>query len=180
MIKLLMISMFSLLCFTNINAQTKPLSADKIVKDAMAEASQSHKNIFIIFHASWCGWCHKMDTAMNDNAVKSFFDKNYLIIHLTVDESPDKKNLENPGAAALRTQYHGDHQGIPYWFIIDKNGKFLADSRVIEESGKQGNSVGCPAEPGEVDYFVRVIKKTSSLNDAQLALIQKRFLKNKN
>jgi hypothetical protein len=119
-----------------------------------------------------------MDTALNDKSIKPFIDKNYLIKHLTVDESEDKKYLENPGAAALRTEYHGDQQGIPFWFIIDKEGKLLADSRLHSEDGKvTGNNVGCPAQTAEVAYFIKVLEKTSHLSDAQLMLIQKRFLK---
>ena len=169
------------LCFfliANVKAQTKPASAAQIIKEAKAEAAKTHKNIFVIFHASWCVWCHRMDTAMNDDGTKSFFDKSYVIKHLTVDESKDKKDLENPGAAALRTKYHGDQQGIPYWFILDKNGKLLADSRLHSDDGKvTGNNVGCPAQPDEVAYFIRVLKKTSDLTDAQLEMIKERFLK---
>jgi thioredoxin-related protein len=170
--------LFFFLLFTNVYAQTKTESADEIIKEAKAEATAGNKNIFVIFHASWCIWCHRMDSAMNDKTVQPFFNKNYVIKHLTVDESDKNKNLENPGAAALRTKYHGDQQGIPYWFILDKNGKLLADSRVHSESGEvTGNNVGCPAQPDEVAYFVRVLKNTSHLSDAQLKLIQERFLK---
>jgi len=161
------------------NSQPKPASADQIIKEAKVEAEKNHKNIFIIFHASWCVWCHRMDTAMNDNSIKSFFDKSYVIKHLTVDESSDKKNLENPGAIEVLSKYHGDRQGIPYWFIIDANGKFLADSRLHSDNGKPaGNNVGCPAKPDEVAYFIKVLKQTSHLTNTQLDLIQKRFLKN--
>ena len=163
---------------TSAKAQTQPETAEKIINDAKAEAAGSHKNVFVIFHASWCVWCHRMDTAMNDKQIKSFFDKSYVIKHLTVDENGDKKKLENPGANAIRTKYHGDEQGIPYWFIIDKDGNFLADSRIVDASGKQGNNVGCPSQPDEVDYFITVLKKTSALNNNQLELIKQRFLKN--
>ncbi|MEO6814226.1 MAG: thioredoxin family protein [Ginsengibacter sp.] len=177
-------NLFTLCLFTfamhsNAKAQTKPLSANEIVNTAQKEAAKSNKNILIIFHASWCVWCHKMDAALNDEKVKKFFDNNYVIKHLTVDESKDKKELENPGANELRTKYHGDNQGIPYWFILDKNGKLLADSRMINDAGKTGNNVGCPSDPEEVDYFVNVIAKTSRLTNNQLNLIKERFLKNK-
>ncbi|HET7118996.1 MAG TPA: thioredoxin family protein [Hanamia sp.] len=172
------IFLFLFFSITYASSQTKPASANQIIKEAKIDAAKTHKNIFVIFHASWCVWCHRMDTAMNDNSIKSFFDKNYVIKHLTVDESADKKNLENPGAPVLLTQYHGDQQGIPYWFIIDKNGKFLADSRLHSDDGKvTGNNVGCPVKPDEVAYFIRVLKQTSHLTNAQLDLIQKRFLK---
>jgi thioredoxin-related protein len=168
---------FYFVVITNACAQMKPASAEEVIKEAKSEAAKSDRNVFVIFHASWCVWCHRMDTAMNDKTIQSFFDKNYVIKHLTLDESAGKKNLENPGAAALRTKYHGDDQGIPYWFIIDKNGKLLADSRLHSETGEvTGNNVGCPVQPDEVAYFIRVLKKTSHLSAAQLALIQKRFL----
>ncbi|MEO6813479.1 MAG: thioredoxin family protein [Ginsengibacter sp.] len=178
-VKLLITASLTFLFVANICAQTKPPSAWEVVKGAQSEALKAHKNVFIIFHASWCVWCRKMDTAMNDKSIKSFFDKNYVIRHLSVDESPGKKNLENPGATELREKYKGDHQGIPYWFIINADGKLLADSRLHSEDGQlTGNNVGCPATPVEVGYFVRVIKKTSELNDTQLASIRERFSKN--
>jgi hypothetical protein len=177
--KILMTVLLLFFLITGTQAQVKPLSANEVITQAKAEAVKAHKNIFIIFHASWCGWCRKMDASMNDHSIKQFFDQTYVIKHLTVDESPEKKNLENPGAAELRTKYKGDKQGIPYWFILDANGKLLADSRLHSDDGKvTGNNVGCPARPDEVNYFISVIKRTSNLNDMQLALIQERFSKN--
>jgi thiol-disulfide isomerase/thioredoxin len=168
------------LLFISVNGvlgQTKPASAAVIIKEAEAEAAKTNKNVFIIFHASWCGWCHKMDNSMNDANLKSFFDKNYVVVHLTVDESRDKKQLENPGAVELRKKYNGELQGLPYWFILDAKGNLLADSRLKTGNAKAA-SVGCPASKEEVDYFVQVLKKTSSLNSEQLSLIEGRFLKN--
>ena len=176
--KLSAISISLLFSFTFAKSQTKPEFATKIMKHAEAEAAKTNKNVFVIFHASWCIWCHRMDTAMNDNSIKLFFDNNFVIIHLTVDESEGKKDLENPGANELRTQFHGDQQGIPFWVIIDKNGKVLADSRIHSEDGKlTGNNVGCPTQPDEVSYFIKVLKKTSRLTNSQLAMVQARFLK---
>ncbi len=177
-LRFLIAAVFLLFTFTNSNAQTKPLPAADIMKEALKEADQSGKNIFVIFHASWCGWCHKMDNSMQDESIAGFFKNNYIVKHLTIDESKDKKDLENPGAQAIRTQYHGNEQGLPYWFILDKNGKLIADSRLIDSSGKQGNNIGCPSQPDEVDYFIKVMRKSSPLKEADLQLIRARFLKN--
>lgn len=176
--KILPIIIFALLSIITTQAQDKPAPAEEIISKAKTEAAKSNKNVFIIFHASWCVWCHRMDSAMNTPTLKPFFDNNYVIRHLTIDESKDKKNLENPGADAIRTKYHGDNSGIPYWFILDKNGKLLGDSRLTDSNGKPGGNVGCPAKPEEVDYFINLIGKTSKLNKEQLELIRQRFLKN--
>lgn len=169
---------FALLTVTTIQAQDTPAPADQIISEAKAEAAKTKKNVFIMFHASWCGWCHKMDASMNNLSVRSFFDNNYVIRHLTIDESKDKKNLENPGAGAIRTKYHGDNSGIPFWFIIDKNGTLLADSRLIDSNGQPGDNVGCPAKPEEVEHLVNVLKKTSKLSEKQLDVVRNLFLKN--
>ena len=170
------------LLFLSINAQQVP-SADAVLKAAYAKATKENKNVMVIFHASWCGWCHKMDTAINDKSCKDFFYKNYVIRYLVVDESRDKKNLENPGAAELRAKYHGDGEGIPFWLIFDKDGKLLADSHVrttSSASDTQGENVGCPATEKEVAYFMEVLKKTSAISKAEQAAVQNRFRQNEN
>jgi thiol-disulfide isomerase/thioredoxin len=161
-------------------AQPSPPSAGDIMKEAYGKAAKENKNVFIIFHASWCGWCHKMDKSLNDETCKKFFDDNFVIRHLVVDESDDKKNLENPGAVELRSKYFGDGQGIPYWLLFDKDGKLLADSKMRAEGAgpETGENVGCPASKNEVEYFISVLKKTTRLNAAQLETISERFRKN--
>ena len=166
----------ALLLVFAISLQAQPPSAADIMNAAKQEAASSGKNIFVIFHASWCIWCHRMDSAMKEPALKPLFDKNYIIKHLTVLESPEKKSLENPGADAMLDQYHGKEGGIPYWLIFDKNGKLLADSRAPKADGSKSN-VGCPATKEEVDYFADVLQKTSTLNEEQIKIIRERFRK---
>ena len=101
----------------------KSKHSDEILKQAYQLAANENKNVFVMFHASWCGWCHKMDASMNDPSVKEFFTSNYVITHLTVYESKDKIDLENPGALEFLTKYKGNDLGIPYWIILDKNGE---------------------------------------------------------
>jgi thiol-disulfide isomerase/thioredoxin len=162
-------------------AQTSPLSADHILKEAYQQAAKEQKNVLIIFHASWCGWCHKMDSSINDKSCKKFFDDNYVIRHLVVDESRDKKSLENPRADELRTKYHGDDEGIPFWLVFDKDGNLLADSQIRPGGAgldTKGENVGCPAAEKEVAHFIEVLKKTSHITATEQAAIQKRFRKN--
>lgn len=170
-----------MLMAANGNTQ-QPESANEILKQAYSVAAKEKKNVLVIFHASWCGWCKKMDTAMNDQSVKKFFTDSYEIRHLVVYESKGKESLENPGALDLLKKYKGEDQGIPYWFIFDKDGKLLADSKLRPEGGglETGENTGCPASEKEVAYFLKVLKKTSFLKETELAIIQKRFRANEN
>ena len=61
------------LSVTSLMAQKAPPSADEIMKDAYAIAKKENKKVLLMFHASWCGWCHKMDTSLNDPSVKKVF-----------------------------------------------------------------------------------------------------------
>jgi|SRR5690349_1416488 len=165
------------------SAQRGIPSASEVMQEAMQTAAKENKNVFLIFHASWCGWCHKMDSAMNDKSCRDFFNENYVIRHLVVDEFKDKKDLENPGANAMRTKYHGDDEGIPFWLIFDKNGNLLADSQSRPQGASlnsKGENIACPASEKEVAYFIEVLKKTSHISETEQAAVQKRFRQNEN
>ena len=172
-----------LLTIGTIKAQITIPAANTVVKNAVALAAAENKKVLLMFHASWCGWCHKMDSAINDISCKKFFDENFIIAHITVMESKGKEKLENPGGAELLLQYNGKDQGIPYWIILDKEGKLLFDSqkRKTGDDGKVvGSNIGCPASQEEVDYFITILSKTTSLTAPQLDIIAKRFRLNEN
>lgn len=181
-----MARIFLLLAFLSasflLQAQPAPKHSDEVLAEASREAAREKKNVFILFHASWCGWCRKMDMSMNDASVKKYFEDNYVIRHLVVYESKGKENLENPGARELLAKYKGNDLGIPYWLVFDKDGKLLADSKMrVEGQGLEaGENVGCPATSEEVGHFITVLKETSRLGDRELEKIAELFRRNEN
>ena len=166
-------------CNGIVHAQNSPMTAGAILQEAETQAAKENKNVFIIFHASWCGWCHKMDSSMNDASCKALFMNSYVIRHVVVLESPEKKYLENPGGSEMMLQYGGG-KGIPYWLVFDKNGTLLADARNKPEGAgaeTPGENTGCPSTKEEIAYFLQVLKKTSSLTPGQLAMVRQVFSK---
>jgi len=177
------IFLISVLLFTTITslfAQKAPLSSEEIMKEAFTSAKKQNKKVLVMFHASWCVWCHKMDTSLNDASIKKIFDDNFVIRHLVVFESKGKENLENPGALEMLTKFEAKDQGIPFWLIFDKDENFLADSRMKETINgvEKLQNTGCPATKKEVDYFIEVLKKTTDLKEDQLEKIRTRFRRN--
>jgi thiol-disulfide isomerase/thioredoxin len=164
-------------------AQTAPMPASEtVLKDAYTKATKENKKVILIFHASWCGWCKKMEASLNDPLVKKMFDNNYVIATLDVMEQPAKKDLENPGALAVMTKFHGEKSGLPFWVVLDTKGKVLGDSQVRPAGASlatYGENVGCPASTEEVAFFTSILKTSSKLNDSELAVIAKRFALNK-
>jgi thiol-disulfide isomerase/thioredoxin len=174
-----------LCCFTYtiLTAQTKLPSAQRIIDSACKEAAKQNKKALIIFHASWCGWCHKMDSSMNDITCRDYFLQNFVIAHVTVYETGDKQKLNNAGGEMILKKYHADKQGIPAWFILNKEGALLADSQ-MRQAGKafdtEGINVGYPSNKPEVDHFINVLKQTTTLSVTNENAIRARFLKNGN
>jgi hypothetical protein len=165
----------------SVSAQQLARSADDIMNEAYAQAAAQHKNVFLLFHASWCGWCHKMDNSLNDSTCKKFFDDNYIIVHLTVAESDQNKPLENPGAPDIIYKYNAQDAGLPLWFIFDKDGKMLGDCRVRPPgttADYPGDNIGCPSSAYQVDAFIKILKRTSNLTNKELKIIAERFRKN--
>ena len=170
-----------LICLTTVAiAQPSPEPADEILKSACQVAARENKNVFIMFHASWCGWCRKMEASLKDESCRKFFEDNYVIRYMTVFESKGKENLENPGALNLLGKYKGADYGIPYWFIFDKQGTLLEDSKLRPEGASldAGDNIGCPSNEEEVEAFIKKLQKTSKLTPDQLDIIRKRFREN--
>jgi thiol-disulfide isomerase/thioredoxin len=163
-------------------SQTTPEPASGILADAYKLAAKENKNVMVIFHASWCGWCKKMDASINDPSCKAFFDRSFVIVHLTILESKDKKNLENPGAEDIFNENGGKGGGIPYFLIFDKKGKLLADSKFKPASAAadaKPSNIGCPAADDEVAAFIEILKKTSKISDSEIQAVAERFKKNR-
>ena len=164
-------------------SQAPPESADAILKKAYRQAKKEKKNVFVIFHASWCGWCKKLDASINDPVCSGYFSRSYVFVHLTVSEAKDKKNLENPGAVDLLNKYTGGKSGIPFFLIYNKKGVLIGDSYIRKEGedlDKPGSNMGCPAADEEVAAFVEVLKKTSKISESEIAAVTERFKKNRN
>jgi thiol:disulfide interchange protein len=158
-------------------AQNAPPSAETVLSDAYAQAAKENKKVILIFHASWCGWCRRMEASINDPSCKKIFDDNYVIAWLDVLEKKGKENLENPGSLDVLKKYKAEQLGLPFWLVFDANGNVLANSLMKPDSaGEAENNVGYPSSDKEVAYFTKVLKSTSNLKDEDLAVIYKTFL----
>lgn len=164
-----MIMILSLFLFQLHAAQEK---ADVALKKSLTEAKGQKKNVLLIFHASWCGWCKLMEKNMNLPETKPIFDKKFVTTYIDVQEVGGKKKLENPGGQELMDKYKGKDAGLPFWLILSSQGEVLADS-----FDSKGENLGSPATPEEVSSFVAKLEKSSKMDKQELDVIQKVFLK---
>lgn len=148
-----------------------PEPATVVLDKAYAQAKKEKKKVLLMFHASWCTWCKKMENNMALPQMKPLFEKNYVLAYLDVQEPPKKKELENPGADEVLKKYKADRAGIPFFVILDAKGNLLEDS-----FDAKGDNIGCPASKEEVAEFTKMLKNTSKLTDNELAQIAETFI----
>jgi len=174
MMKKIILSLLFIALSVTVMAQSKPQSAEKALDEAYKNAR--NKNVMIVFHASWCKWCKKLETALNSADLKKVFEENYSIAYLDVMERGGKiDSLENPGGKEIMKKYGGEKAGLPFIVFVDKKGKLLANSNVMN-----GNAnIGYPGSKEEVDAFCKLLKKTSKkITSKQLKEVRDYLIKN--
>ncbi len=157
-------------------AETAP-PASVVMESARTAAAARHKSIFLIFHASWCGWCKKLDQFIEAPEIKPIIDKYFVLARLTVQEQGAKKSLDNPGGDEVMAQAGGKDVGLPFFAFLNEEGETIANSIRPGEGKAADRNIGHPVQPQEVDWFLVMMKKAAPAISGDEAKIMENWLR---
>jgi thiol-disulfide isomerase/thioredoxin len=149
-------------------------SSKELITKAQNDAKKGGKNVLVIFHASWCGWCHRFDKFLDTTEEGKLVKGGLEVVHITVLENdPKQKVNENAGGLDLMEKLGGKDAGLPFMAIIDaKSGKMITNSMFTAPGKDKASNTGYPAEPQEVAHFNKMLEMgAKKINPADRAKV---------
>lgn len=155
-------------------ALIKGTPASELLATAQAKARAEGKAVFVHFGASWCGWCKILNAYLERPAVRPVFDKYFVVQEVLMGETMANKSKENPGALELYTKL-GAKAGLPAYAFVDSAGLLIANSQM-----PNGDPIGFPGEPQEVDCFLKQVRQAApGISAEELAVLKAELAKSK-
>ena len=142
-----------------------PKTTKSLLEAAYKRSAKEKKPVLVMFHATWCGWCHKLEAVMARPEFKKEFEKNYVIVNLDVQETGEKiAQFENPGGKEKMAELGGEKSGLPFYAFLNPKGEKVADSNVMpnpKTPDVKDQNIGYPGAPEEIEAFMKLIKDTA-------------------
>ena len=123
--------------------------ATEVFAKSLPALAAGSKLGWVEFRADWCGWCKKMEKFFQESEAAPILAKYYSVVTVDTEKNEGSEQL------ARRLGSKDGIDGIPWFAVIDAQGKVLATSE-----GPKGN-IGFPDTDIEVTHFFSVLHATA-------------------
>ena len=137
-----------------------PQTANDLFASAKAEAKTEHKNVLLVFSASWCGPCKRYERFLENGEMRAITEKAFVVQRIEVGEHPDDSRHQNtPGGEALLSALGANGKRVvPFLMITDKNGEPIVNSY---RNGDADDSIGYPVDPSDIDWYCQMLLRSA-------------------
>jgi thiol-disulfide isomerase/thioredoxin len=136
-------------------------TADSRLKAAEATAHIQQKNVLLLFGASWCSSCHRLQSFLADPVIAPIFDRYFVKLVVIHGEHPsDTRHQDTPGAEQLLDSLHDTNTTLPLMVVLSSNGKIIVDS-VRPNYGPRNvyANIGYPEGRYSVEWFFEMLRR---------------------
>ncbi|MCG8652798.1 MAG: thioredoxin family protein, partial [Pirellulales bacterium] len=122
------------------------LDANKLLQEALARAKSENKRVILQETATWCGPCWMLSRFLDKH--RDLWQRDYIWV---------KMDHRWKDAEKIMATYRGDASGgVPWWVIVDDQGKTLITSNTTE-----GDNIGFPSSPAGRAHFRNMLQQTA-------------------
>ena len=153
-------------------ADRKLTVAETILTAAQKQAKHDHKGIFLVFGASWCTPCKRLDGVLDAPANRSVIEKYFVVTRLSVAEQyGGNPKLNTPGGDKLFSRFGGPGNNVPFVVLLDHKGELIVNSNRPISEDKLDN-IGYPDQPLEILWFMTMLKKAAPvMSDSEVQTV---------
>jgi hypothetical protein len=138
-----------------------PPAAEIVLAEARAQATAGHKAIFVHFSASWCSWCRRLESFLDDESIEPILSRHFIFVRLVVREREPNKHLDHPGGMDVLARFGGEDRGIPFIAMLAADGTLRQNSMMrVEDPKAVGGmeNIGYPGEPESIAHFLGMLQ----------------------
>lgn len=133
--------------------------AEEVLARARARAASEKKLILAHVGFPACGWCRIFEGFLRANA--RLFEDDFVVAKIDVE------TMARGEEVAERLRDGTDPSGYPWIAVLDAGGKPLGTS-----VRPNGQNIGCPVLPREIEYFAEMLRKAGRPDAARLEAIR--------
>lgn len=127
--------------------------AEQMLAQAQQKAKTENKRVFFITSASWCGPCRLLSRFLAKH--KEELERHYVFVKIDISR-------DHHADAVCKRLQQGKHEGVPWYAILDADGKALITSDAPTDDPRSGSSnIGFPSSPEGIEHFLAMLKQTA-------------------